>query len=370
MGLHPDVKKHLRERFPACVNDDVPAVAADVIVWDAMWSLFKFHSNDDTKCGEDLIEFLWWPLERFFLAGGNTYVVCFDIPEHVPNAKAEEHAKRYGSAPPEPLTSTECSFRKLPAPWRSALANRRVRAQVCAFIAAGFEQRFEKKKGTFPNPTAHIIVHGTGDAIKKISFSGCRDMPEHAGACKIGEGDLSVAYWAHHFHASNVVARVLDSDQVPILMLRAHLTEWNDPDAPSGELYVWLVNPKNNPDVATGNYPYMPREQHTLIDILALNAAVQKRGTDIAEYVLWIIAQKTDFTLKVIQNLGVAQSMLALEKARTGAVRVTASHAHCDGRRVSASFKRAATDSKRGNAEVIKSHETELRRSWWTLLYW
>ena len=112
MGLHPDVKKHLRERFPACVNDDVPAVAADVIVWDAMWSLFKFHSNDDTKCGEDLIEFLWWPLERFFLAGGNTYVVCFDIPEHVPNAKSEEHAKRYGSTPPEPLTSTECSFRK------------------------------------------------------------------------------------------------------------------------------------------------------------------------------------------------------------------------------------------------------------------
>jgi len=76
------------------------------------------------------------------------------------------------------------------------------------------------------------------------------------------------------------------------------------------------------------------------------------------------------FHLKVIQNLGVAQSMLELEKARTGAVRVTASHAHCDGHRVSASFKRAAMDSSRGNAEVIKSHETELRRSWWTLLYW
>jgi len=221
MGLHPDVKKHLRERFPQCVNDAAPDIATEVIVWDAMWSLFKFHSDDDTKCGEDLIDFLWWPLERFFLAGGNTYVVCFDIPEHVPNAKAEEHAKRYGSAAPEPLTSTECSYEKLPAPWRSALANRRVRAQVCTFIAEGFAQRFEKRKSTFPKSTAHIIVHGTGDSIKKVSFLGCRDMPEHNAACQIGEGDLSVAYWVQQFHDSNVVVRVLDSDQVPILMLRA-----------------------------------------------------------------------------------------------------------------------------------------------------
>jgi hypothetical protein len=92
MGLHPDVKKHLRERFPECVNDDVPPVPADVIIWDAMWSLFKFHSSDDTACGDDLIDYLFRSVEKHFLAGGKAYVVCFDIPEFVPNAKARPAA--------------------------------------------------------------------------------------------------------------------------------------------------------------------------------------------------------------------------------------------------------------------------------------
>jgi hypothetical protein len=52
-----------------------------------MWSLFKFHSSDDTACGDDLIDYLFSGIERFFLAGGKAYVVCFDIPEFVPNAK-------------------------------------------------------------------------------------------------------------------------------------------------------------------------------------------------------------------------------------------------------------------------------------------
>jgi len=212
MGLHPDVKKHLRERFPECVNDGVPPVPADVIIWDAMWSLFKFNSSDDTACGDDLLDFLFWPLDRHFLAGGKANVVCFDIPEFVPNAKAEEHAKRYAEAP-EPLTSSECSYEKLPTPWRSALANRRVRAEVCAFVAEGFAQRFAARRRTFPHKEAYIIVHGAGKTIKKISSAGLNDMPEHANACQIGEGDMSVAYWSHHFCDVNTVVRVLDSDE-------------------------------------------------------------------------------------------------------------------------------------------------------------
>jgi len=98
MGLHPDVKKHLRARFPKCVNDDIPPVEADVIIWDAMWSLFKFDCSKETACGEDLVDFLYRPIDKHFLAGENdggkkaqkaqkAYVVCFDIPECVPNAK-------------------------------------------------------------------------------------------------------------------------------------------------------------------------------------------------------------------------------------------------------------------------------------------
>ena len=129
-----------------------------------------------------------------------------------PYVTAEEHAKRYAEAP-EPLTSSECSYEKLPTPWRSALANRRVRAEVCAFIAEGFAQRFAARRRTFPHKEAYIIVHGAGKAIQKISSAGLNDMPEHAGACQIGEGDMSVAYWVTQFPNENCVVRVLDSDE-------------------------------------------------------------------------------------------------------------------------------------------------------------
>ena len=125
----------------------------------------------------------------------------------------EEHAKRYAEAP-EPLTSSECSYEKLPTPWRSALANRRVRAEVCAFIAEGFAQRFAARRRTFPDVEAYVIVHGAGKAIKKISKAGMHDMPEHAAATQIGEGDMSVAYWVQQFPEDIIVVRVLDSDEV------------------------------------------------------------------------------------------------------------------------------------------------------------
>jgi len=88
-----------------------------------------------------------------------------------------------------------------------------VRAEVCAFVAEGFAQRFAARRRTFPHKEAYIVVHGAGKTIKKISETGMHDMPEHANACQIGEGDMSVAYWSTQFPQSNVVVRVLDSDQ-------------------------------------------------------------------------------------------------------------------------------------------------------------
>jgi hypothetical protein len=78
-----------------------------------------------------------------------------------------------------------------------------------------------------------------------------------------------------------------------------------------------------------------------------------------------------DFVQKVISQMNVSDSMTALQKARQqDAIVVTASHAHCDGRKISASFKQAVASSGKKRAAVIKTSETELRRSWWTLLYW
>jgi hypothetical protein len=61
----------------------------------------------------------------------------------------------------------------------------------------------------------------------------------------------------------------------------------------SAPLYVWLVSAGKIEGPPTKQCAYMPCEHHTLIDILALNAAVLKTGTSIANYVYWIICQKT-----------------------------------------------------------------------------
>jgi len=69
-------------------------------------------------------------------------------------------------------------------------------------------------------------------------------------------------------------------------MLRAELGKRTAP------LYVWLVS-AGKIEGPPKQYPFLPREHHMLIDILALNEAVKKSGTDIPLYVYYIIAQKT-----------------------------------------------------------------------------
>jgi hypothetical protein len=154
----------------------------------------------------------------------------------------------------------------------------------------------------------------------------------------------------------------LITTQIPILMLRADLGQRTAP------LYVWLVSAGKIEGPPKKQYAFLPCEHHTLIDILALNAAVLKTGTSIATYVFWIICQKTDFVKKVISQMNVGQSMIALERVRTDAIRVTASHAQCDGCKISASFKQAAAGSGKKRAAVIKTSETELRRGWWNIV--
>jgi hypothetical protein len=70
-------------------------------------------------------------------------------------------------------------------------------------------------------------------------------------------------------------------------MLRAELGKRTAP------LYVWLVSAGKNEGPPTKQYPFLPRENHTLIDILALNEAVKKSGTDIPLYVYYLISQRT-----------------------------------------------------------------------------
>ena len=69
MGLHPDVKKYLKSRFPNAVNSKVPTEKCEVQVVDCMWLLFKFHPEEEST-GEDLVDFFWNPIRRFVEAEG------------------------------------------------------------------------------------------------------------------------------------------------------------------------------------------------------------------------------------------------------------------------------------------------------------
>jgi hypothetical protein len=362
MGLHADVKKYLRGRFPEAVNAEIPKETCDVQIVDLMWLLFKFFPDDDAN-GHTLIDFFWNPIERFFDAGGKVYVCVFDAPGLVPIAKAEEHKKRYGGVAVEPLESHACDDNVLPAPWRAALANRSVRATVCAYVADGVLRRFTEAKSRFPK--RELYVSGLAGRVDRADDSGIVHTDNHAAVTRVGEGDLAVAYWAQQYHDRATIVRVLDSDQIPILQMRAHIARRRAP------LFIWLVTPrKQGVDLPYHGYTSMPFEAHTLVDVPALNQAVTRAGLRVEEFCFQVICQKTDFVDKVISNLGVEPSMVALEKNASHAITVTASAARFDATLVKQSFSRAARSSKRKRAEVRADGDVEFRRAWWTLCYW
>lgn len=355
------MKKYLKERFGSSVNGDVPTEVCSTQICDLMWLLFKFHPEDEST-GENLVDFFWRPVERFFTGGGTTYVCVFDAPHLVPVAKAEEHRRRYGGAVREPLESGTCDAESLPRPWSAALADRGVRALMCAYIARGVERRFRSCGDALRGKA--VYVSGVGDRVTRVDHDGVTTRSEHAAAAGIGEGDLAVAYWVQAFHDEPTIVRVLDSDQIPILQLRAQIADRRRP------LFIWLVNPRRDDQLPYHGYGIMPYEGHTLVNVLALNAEITKANVRVEEFCFHVICQKTDFVDKVITNLGVALTLTALEKNVSGAIRVTASSARCDARLVKRSFEKAIAHSKRKRAEIRSDGDVEFRRAWWTLCYW
>ena len=357
MGLHPDVKKFLCTRHPKCVSTSVPDVACDVQICDAMWLLFKYFPDEDAT-GDDLLRFFWNPIERFYQHGGDTYVCVFDSQEHVPIAKFEEHKRRYGTGVcAEPLECAECSTTTVPKPWRSALAVRSVRRAIMSFIAEGLMERFKNSSfhGSFYvsglNGVVKHVVPGTEPKI----------CDEHDAVASVGEGDLAVSYWSEFFKDRKTIVRVLDSDQVPILQLRAHLGGRKE------KLFVWLVSPGPREE---HEYAMMPTESRTVINILDLNDAIQKTGLQVPEFCFHVICQKTDFVEKIVSQLGVSDTMKALEKIPNVGISINASAASFDATKVKNAFTKVAVNSSRKRARLRDNEDVEFRRAWWTLLYW
>ena len=361
MGLHPDVKKYIAERFPGAVSAS-PDEACQVLICDYMWLLFKF-TPDENSTGEDLLDFVWRPIERFYEAGGETYVMCFDRPDKVPRAKAEEHARRYDRAAggPDPLSRTACDVDSLPFPWHSALADRKTRREICVFISEGVFERFRLKKFSEGKT---LFVHGAENCVRRaIGDEEARPSEEHAAAGDIGEGDLGVAYWAGRYCHKTVVARVLDSDQIPILMLRA-ITRRR-----TKKIFCWLVSPGRE-EATPESYAFLPPERRTVFDVSALNASLAKDGVRVFDFVFSIICQKTDFVDKTIKNLGVGPSLKLAESHFKDVIRVKASGASCDAEGMKKCIGEIVARSGKKRAAPSERLDVELRRAWWNLLYW
>ena len=133
-------------------------------------------------------------------------------------------------------------------------------------------------------------MSGANAHVRLIDENGERVMEEHAAVTDVGEGDLAVAYWAQHFNDAATVVRVLDSDQIPILQLRAHLANRKRP------LYVWLVTPKRPEDLEYHGYTPMPFEDFTLVDVLCLNEEVTASGLRVEEFVFKSSVRRTSWT--------------------------------------------------------------------------
>lgn len=363
MGLHPDMKKYIAERFPGCVSES-PKEKCQVLVCDYMWLLFKFFPDEFSR-GDDLIDFIWGPIAQFFDAGGETYVMCFDRPERVPKAKAEEHAKRYGKVEKGAatvMTCVDCDAENLPLPWHAALADRRIRKNICKFISESVLDRF-LELGYGNDGKATLFSHGTDGVVKSARSNEKRDCPEHASAAEIGEGDLSVAYWIGRYPNKVSVARVLDSDQIPILMLCCLMKKR------SASCFVWLVSPTRSEKVPE-EYIFLPAEKRVTLDVGKLNTTLRNDRINAFEFVFMMICQKTDFVDKIIKNVGVAASMRLSETRFRGIVNIKGSAASCDPAAMERCVRDIAAHSGKKRAQVTDSIDVELRRAWWNLLYW
>ena len=88
MGLHSDVKAYVKKHFPEVLTSELPGDVKTQVV-DLMYLLYRFPAGDHSWVS-DLVWYYWNPIKDFFESGGEKYVACFDVPDHVTNAKKEE----------------------------------------------------------------------------------------------------------------------------------------------------------------------------------------------------------------------------------------------------------------------------------------
>jgi hypothetical protein len=197
---------------------------------------------------------------------------------------------RKGRSEKLPLTADA-----LPHPWMTALLGRKVRGALIELLSIGLCEWFENSTHF---RTKTLIIHGPLGTLSR----GPRTLEFDLHG--VGEADLTVSSFATYYSNRTTVVRVLDSDELPILLLSMQRTKRVKP------LYVWLTNGKKE------------YEQQEIIDEFDLavenktifHMTIMKDTCPCAVelFVFFVIIQRSDFVRKIIVGANVSKLMSSL----------------------------------------------------------
>ena len=352
MGLHSEMRGYFRNTFPDSVLQHLPS--CDVQIVDFMWLLYRFYTPHSACHPREFIAFGSSNAERFFTAGGSVFVFCFDTPGLVPLAKAEEHlkrAKRKGSE----LVSSPLTADALPHPWMTALLDRKVRGALIELLSVGLCEWFENSPGC---RSKTLIIHGPLGTLSRGLDTLELDLRG------VGEADLTVSSFATYYSNRTTVVRVLDSDELPILLLSMQRKKRVKP------LYVWLTN---------GKKEYEQQEVIGEFDLAVENKTIfhltrMKETCPCAVdlFVFFVIIQRSDFVRKIIVGANVSKVMSSLIESGKGRekslLRLGEDEAFLNADEMEKLFKKVAESTKR--AKLLEDSACKMLRAWWNWLYW
>ena len=405
MGLSADIKAFLKESYETSfIRDEDCAENVKLLIIDWMWLLYHFVAKvDASSTGLDLIDYAWEQVACFREYGGQVCVLCFDCPEHVPNAKSATQAKRRQKSggcdgEPEaidPRISDDC----LPRPYALALTRNAIRNDVLEYMIQGLHKRAAERISASDD----FCLVTQWRNVQQSPAPGRSSRAIHVpNSVEIGEADIGVVFWLKQYETLPAVIRVQDSDMLCITLL--NLTNMAA-DVPR---YIWLVSKSgcNNAsprEVHTLDLIESPgakrqrlgpsissigEETHELIDVNRLAADIETEYSSVDLFCFLVILQKTDFVEKVLifanvtNTLRQAQFYLSKQQKMiivgTGSqweldVAVLENMLQCMQLQMSGSGASPIPLKYGKQNRRVRLHAswvTEVRRAWWNWMYW
>ncbi|KAK3247132.1 hypothetical protein CYMTET_43358 [Cymbomonas tetramitiformis] len=224
MGLHADVRRHVRETMPQVhlTRDALTASAApEVCVLDYMWLLYRFRGGS----GRELVRFVQSQIRSAYKAGCVCFVALGDNDARVPEEKRAEQRRRDRRSAKIEDADRFLTHDHAPANWCEALSDRTFKQAVLLYL----HHNVEPPSDAIPYvPGARLITRFASCGARLF-----RCVPKGEGweedattdleeVVRDGEADLAAARCIEWLAATqpydSFVVRTIDSDSIPILL--------------------------------------------------------------------------------------------------------------------------------------------------------